>query len=1123
MPHNKGRNQGKKGNNKKARPQPANTPAAQGNERQPSLLQRIKSKLPTFHKKEKIAPNGVASGAYYEMYKAATAQFHDWISKDAWPHSKMTAVNDYRKGVDQIMESNMRIYQAMDVSQLDALIVAPPDIMASLASSIRLRVNFTSDRFGSKDGGDIGHQYIVEVLQYCHDALLFSNRVAAAARKASGDKEIRVQDAIGGRFNALALDDDLEEDIDWESIDRDIKDGNVPKYVGIEVKEEIDINKAILKGDDRFQAMALLYTMEEFMHSVYTHYDLLKAYMRGAADTHQDSSCVQLLMECAVVANLATESVNRAANNLAIEHPHLSSFYHILALVKMPETIAEINKLLKETKAKGDPSLALQFVAEIIECAFHNRGQDRTPSVVKRFIKKSGLDPQYLEQSAHQIFMLTFTETLFKFEERLNPMHTAVMAATGMRSHAWLDASEYIGGNCCILNTQRIVQMVLEQMKDDQRLTGRPGFWGPSFDEDKYRATRIWGDLDEAFAASIMPELMEICRNAPFQCLPDRENLFTVIDLLHQQVKGDRTRPVPIALTFGLHAVLMSIFALQGDGDLARLAGYAKQSYNLLFEQLHASSDPSKSTENSPYCYLNLLLFRNIAEFAKPVPIIKADQSQVTVDQVAAERLSFWNPLIGGEYMLYATYICSIGLGSATVDSLGQLRFALHLYNGLQIREPSWEVPFLRNIDSVFKDTKAIWVGGKPGKGSCCKVFWMSWGMSASQAARRASQQVKSDSVSARASKNGVDDLRQLNEIRPEEFSASYRCLVKQDFQSEDLENHYTSQSRNTGKSDGGSVAKKNYRSLVNLLTRINITRDAMDDDERNVLPVNFSAVGSILLEFVNALSDHMGWTNILVEELRKNPELRTGKAMTGSSLKGFTASDLNFTIQGLAHFWGHLLSALDQDYTDQLSPIFDLDKIAAFTKSFFEKVEKSRYIFFVKEEKITAANNRNPLEGSYPFGRTGKTMGDPLLGYWSYAFSKRGERESRLVIPGRLTPLEVSEEGLPVYIGAKKLKLGSRGKFRHIASYSLNELLALNWDGSLYVSTRAKHAANGYHVPFIPGYDSDSEDEYEPIDIQRGKQQGTISLSDAQVGLYMEFPIDDETKLVQLSRGIRG
>lgn len=193
-----------------------------------------------------------------------------------------------------------------------------------------------------------------------------------------------------------------------------------------------------------------------------------------------------------------------------------------------------------------------------------------------------------------------------------------------------------------------------------------------------------------------------------------------------------------------------------------------------------------------------------------------------------------------------------------------------------------------------------------------------------------------------------------------------------------------------------------------------------MDDDEKTVLSVNFSAVGSILLEFINALSDHMGWSSLILDILRNNPELRSGKTMKGSNLKGFTASDLNFKLQGLSHFWGHLLSALDRDYTDQLSPVFDLDQIAAFTKSFFDKVEKSRYIFFVEEKTLTTeSKKRNPLEGSYPFGRTGKSPRDPLQGYWSYSFSKRGTRVARLIVPGRLTPLEVPA----LYQGEKKLK----------------------------------------------------------------------------------------------------
>jgi hypothetical protein len=61
------------------------------------------------------------------------------------------------------------------------------------------------------------------------------------------------------------------------------------------------------------------------------------------------------------------------------------------------------------------------------------------------------------------------------------------------------------------------------------------------------------------------------------------------------------------------------------------------------------------------------------------------------------------------------------------------------------------------------------------------------------------------------------------------------------------------------------------------------------------------------------------------------------------------------------------------------------------------------------------------------------------------------------------------------VYNGEKKFKRGPPGKYCHIASYSLQELLNLKWDGSLYHSDT--------------GYDSDSDDEYEPIDIELGRR----------------------------------
>jgi hypothetical protein len=263
-------------------------------------------------------------------------------------------------------------------------------------------------------------------------------------------------------------------------------------------------------------------------------------------------------------------------------------------------------------------------------------------------------------------------------------MNQMVTSASGQKPHSWLEKYfAHIGGDRCILNTQKIVQMMMDIIKPNVKLLGKPGFWGTSFDEDKNPAKRIRGDLDEAFAGRIMPELLIICWNAPFTCLPERRQLITCLDLLQEHVKGDRTQPVPVALTFSLHAIIVSIFVLQGDGDLARIASYSKQSYNTLFAQLNDISDESKIPQNAPNFYMNVGLFKNLVNFAKPVTT-EYNEQFAAVDLTVSHRLAFWNPVIGGGYLLYGTYICSLGLGSATIDSLGQTRFTLHLYNALK-------------------------------------------------------------------------------------------------------------------------------------------------------------------------------------------------------------------------------------------------------------------------------------------------------------------------------------------------------------------------------------------------------------------------------------------------------
>ncbi len=155
-------------------------------------------------------------------------------------------------------------------------------------------------------------------------------------------------------------------------------------------------------------------------------------------------------------------------------------------------------------------------------------------------------------------------------------------------------------------------------VKESGIAVGGPRVWGHPFDEISRPAHRIWGDLDEPLVSSILPQLLLVCRNTPLQYLSDRSHLITVLDLLHRHLKGDPKRPVPIALTFGIHAVVMSIFVLQGDGDLARIAASTKRSYDLLFDQLRAASDRRELPGNSPAFYTNVNLFGSLEQLANP-------------------------------------------------------------------------------------------------------------------------------------------------------------------------------------------------------------------------------------------------------------------------------------------------------------------------------------------------------------------------------------------------------------------------------------------------------------------------------------------------------------------------
>ena len=139
-------------------------------------------------------------------------------------------------------------------------------------------------------------------------------------------------------------------------------------------------------------------------------------------------------------------------------------------------------------------------------------------------------------------------------------------------------------------------------------------------------------------------------------------------------------------------------------------------------------------------------------------------------------------------------------------------------------------------------------------------------------------------------------------------------------------------------------------------------------NDEDSLCPFNFAAVGSILLEFVDALSDYMGWTSMF-EAALQNDELifYRKKKRNGTRefivAKDFAASDVRVKQEGLSLIWGRFLSHIDRGCTgsEQLLPEFDINKVCGFTKSFFDNVEKSHYIFFIEVDNDSTSSLRSP------------------------------------------------------------------------------------------------------------------------------------------------------------------
>ena len=267
-------------------------------------------------------------------------------------------------------------------------------------------------------------------------------------------------DRFVNRFEALAtfFDEDNDEEYDEESdgvqiIIQERKEG----INSAPIKEETEIytiEQDLIDRDDRLQACTFLYTMEELMHVVASHYRMLKVDV-------EVTNCADAkgLMQCAMAANTCMYSVQRAEATLAINFPYLSSFYDVLAIVFLTPVIKIFEQDVlafspSEVRKKCEKEALVRFLGGIIvKCGFRNKNDlGRQRELCRMFSRKTGLTEDHVNNRLCKLAHIMTTLEILTESEMAHPENQWMRQAlvdSGINgsSHQWLKHHEAIGGN----------------------------------------------------------------------------------------------------------------------------------------------------------------------------------------------------------------------------------------------------------------------------------------------------------------------------------------------------------------------------------------------------------------------------------------------------------------------------------------------------------------------------------------------------------------------------------------------------------------------------------------------------------------------------------------------------
>lgn len=415
----------------------------------------------------------------------------------------------------------------------------------------------------------------------------------------------------------------------------------------------------------------------------------LKAVMKEYRNGDIDVSYFQkTLPSLGIIANRQLELVQRLESTISLECPALNSIYRILACVYQTAPIRLISDDVKKMspiakRYSDDTRMALALMADLIESVFQGHQYDHGRGIILDFCKRWKLPKETRNKITNfgvGVWLSILRDTATSIEKNIYKkfdQHFPERERLGEYSS--------LSGDTSFLNTVKILDLFRSWSFGGNHIFDTAynlqALW-----HEKNLATSLRGDMDLSTTQPILMFLIAIWSPDSPGVQHEKELLPLHHLLRHWFPNVRKPKALTFAHAFAVHMIVLSIFEVQGDHDVALITELTKSYVSKYVEQMSrlVGDDATGSAKQYKKVIASL---KSLLYLDPPVSQTETVSSLFPQeDSKRCEQIALWSPVSCGMIMQYIMLGPSLVEGATVMDWRTQTRVALHLFNALKQR-----------------------------------------------------------------------------------------------------------------------------------------------------------------------------------------------------------------------------------------------------------------------------------------------------------------------------------------------------------------------------------------------------------------------------------------------------